>query len=195
LCANGHTIWFGGRFWFGTANTASASIIAHEYGHYALRILATTGRSAAFDEGYADTYSILLNDDPIIGRQHVSFETHVRDDPLLAGCTYPIPSDGSGPCPCTPSGGHSAGQLLSGIWTWILNEYKSHYGDDVGLERARQFFVDWTLLTLGGEDYCNGGYPGTEAELASVLVETGYFNEEWDMVCDAVTLHDIPCTH
>jgi hypothetical protein len=132
--------------------------------------------------------SIVLNDDPVSGRLHFGYTDHIRDDPRIANCQYPL--DPYHPCTCDI---HSAGQLLSGVWVRILEGLKDEHGEEEGLERARQLFVDWTLVTLGGEDACNGAYTATAMEVEQV-VEEETRDPDWDIVCDAFAEHSIPCS-
>jgi hypothetical protein len=192
LCSSGHTLWFGGRHGYNQGNYASASVIAHEYGHYVKVAFSVPASSPPFAEGYADSLSIVLNDDPVIGREHVGFTTHVRDDPRVADCKYPIVPASPAPCSCTA---HAAGQVLSGVWTRVMDEFKARYGTEDGLELTRQLFVDWTLVTLGGEDNCNGAYYGTVVELEEVVAEAGIHDPDWQVVCNALLAHDLDCTY
>jgi hypothetical protein len=134
VCPQGVTLWFGGTYYCALANFASSSIIAHEYGHYVLRQLGSVGNTY-FDEGYADAFSILLNDDAVIGRLHQNWNTvHHRDDPLIANCQYPIPNPQPTTCVCDS---HGSGQMLSGVWWRIAQGFKTQYGPEAGLERTR----------------------------------------------------------
>jgi hypothetical protein len=188
ICAGQPTLWFGGNLHvFDRSNFASASIIAHEYGHYAIRVLATPG-TPHFDEGYADSLSILLNDDGVIGRFHLNNNTvHVRNDPLLANCQYPIPNPAPSPCVCNDE--YAVGQMLSGVWVRILAGLKQQHGQTAGLERARQLFVDWTLITLGGQEACHSAWHGTACEVLGVT--QGLI--DLDIVHQAFAAHGLGC--
>jgi hypothetical protein len=50
-------------------NTATSTVVSHEYGHYLSRRLGITGSglSQAFNEGFSDVVAMMLYDTPIIG--------------------------------------------------------------------------------------------------------------------------------
>ncbi len=175
-------------------NCASHSVVGHEYGHAALDMVGL--RSAdmpAFHEGFADTYSYMVNDNSVFGPQQYANYGNVREDPssTAVNCQFPLPS--TGVCLCDPNDlgclcGHAAGQLLSGPWVRIRNNYKTHYGATTGLEYARVLFGRWALVTLGGDDDCHTAYEGTLIEANSVadsaLSDDG-------IICAAFAAHSI----
>jgi hypothetical protein len=148
-------------------NFGTHSWAAHEYGHVALYTLDIAEADGAFQEGYADTYANMLNDDSVQGRGQRVDGTTIREDPTSTAinCQYPISSHTTTYCTCDA---HNAGQLLSGPWVRIRNGLKSYYGSSAGLEYARVLFGHWTLVTMGGDEDCSPAHPGVLAEVMSV---------------------------
>lgn len=163
------------------------SIVAHEFGHVALTMIGFPRTSfPGFDEGYADTFSFMLNDDSVLGRQQNLDGTNLRDDPTSSGvnCQYPIPLHPTQNCDC---GAHNAGQLLSGPWVRIIRAFKTHYGDAAGLEEARDLFGRWTLITVGGDDSeCHSAWPKTVDEIVAIAKP-----EQIQMICESFAAHGI----
>ncbi len=135
-----------------------------------------------FDEGYADTYSYMLNDDRVFGRSLRLDGTNERNDPTIVNLQYPIPLGGP------TCAAHQAGQLLSGPWVRIMDSFKANYGDVAGLARARELFGRWTLVTMGGEPLpsCQSAYGGTVQEVLSVSK-----GDQKPLVCAAFAFHGI----
>jgi hypothetical protein len=103
--------------------------------------------------------------------------TPPMEDPTLPAisCQYPIPNL-SGPCSCDF---YEAGQVLSGIWLRIVDEFRDGYGTSDGMERARKLHVLWTLATSGGPSNpsdCNSAHPGTLTEVLLVDDDDGNLN-------------------
>lgn len=126
-----------------------------------------------------------------ISRWHAPWGISVppADDPTSSGinCQYPLPN---GVCDCGTEDGHSEGQLLSGPWVRIRTGLKaSSYGETVGLERARQLFGRWTLVTMGGDGTCHSAHPGTLVEAMSVANGS----VELSIVCSSFASHNIHC--
>lgn len=164
-------------------NCSCHAVVAHEYGHIALAMLGLPNTDyPGFDEGYADTFSFLLNDDRVFGRQLKLDGSNERNDPTIVNLQYPI-TIGSSACEA-----HQAGQLLSGPWIRIVDHFKDHYGTTDGLERARELFGRWTLITKGGEPLpsCQSAYAKTLVEVLSVSK-----SDQKAFVCDAFLAHGI----
>ncbi len=86
----------------GCNNTAFASVISHEYGHHIVNRLSLA--QGAFGEGFSDTMSILIFDDPVIGRNFFQNGNVIRR-PDLANQQYP----------CSSGASHTCGQILGGV--------------------------------------------------------------------------------
>jgi hypothetical protein len=178
----------------GCWNFASHGVAAHEFGHVALFMLDEAFLDfPSFHEGYADTTSNMIYNDSVQGRSHWRDGTNVREDPRSTqiNCQYPIASNTTTECYCSASG-HAAGQLLSGIWLRIRDEYVRAFGAEDGLEYTRQLFGEWSLLTLGGEpETCNPAY----AETAVEVLESRHADTivTYNAVCDAFAAHGISC--
>ncbi len=115
-------------------NTAYTSVVYHEYGHH----IVNTGHNnptGAFHEGFADITSMLLADDPIIGRGFSGPGTNVRN-PLNANVQYP----------CV-GGVHHCGQVVGGAF-WRLNVLlQAKHGAQAGLDHARYLYLNVILLS------------------------------------------------
>lgn len=164
------------------------SIVGHEYGHVALSMIGFPRATyPGFDEGYADTFSYMLNDDSVMGRLLNRDGTNLRDDPTSGSvnCQYPIPDHLTLNCDC---GSHKAGQLLSGPWVRIVRGFKVLYGNDAkGLEAARDLFGRWTLVTIGGDDSaCHSAFLKTVDEIVQIAKP-----DQIPTICDAFAQHNI----
>jgi hypothetical protein len=174
----------------GCYNMATHSTVAHEFGHVALFMIdESLNGFRAFHEGYGDSYAMLLNDDPVLGREQWMNGTDFRADPTSVGinCQFPLPTTSSGPCSCVEFEEHEAGQLLSGPWVRIRNGLKGYYGNSTGLEYARVLFGNWSLVTLGGDDGCGSAHPGTLTEVLSVTESA----VEQNIICCSFGEHSI----
>lgn len=115
-------------------NTAYSSVVYHEYGHH---IVATghNNPSGAFHEGFADITSMLLLDDPIIGRGFSGQGTYVR---------YPVNANVQYPC---SGGSHHCGQVVGGAF-WRLNVLlQAKLGWQEGIDHARYLYLNLILLS------------------------------------------------
>ncbi len=164
----------------GCVNSAYSSVIAHEYGHFVVDRLGLS--QGAFGEGFGDVVSMLMFDDPRIGREFSGPGTVVRD-PSTADVQYPC----FGPI-------HSCGQLLGGVW-WDIRE---EFGDSLGLnglEEARQLFSDWSLFTTG-DPTTSSATPTTAVEVLIVDDDDGILangTPHFDEICAAFGAHSIVC--
>jgi hypothetical protein len=135
-------------------NTAFASVISHEYGHHVVNRLGLA--QGAFGEGFSDTISILLFDDPIIGRYFRTSGSPVRQ-PAAANQQYP----------CTSTAIHTCGMILGGtIWD-IRTGLGTKFGSAQGLQVARQLHLDWAQTAIGGIGL-NSAHPTTALEYLAV---------------------------
>ena len=121
---------------------AFSSVIGHEYGHFiqfSLDLFGGLG-TIAFGEGFAESFAILLYDDPVIGLDAFGDGTGPARDTVAANQQYP----------CVDSA-HTCGLVLSGVWWDIKLQFEASPRPG-GLERARQLFTDWSQMTSGHGD-------------------------------------------
>ncbi len=140
----------------GCANTAFNGVVNHEYGHYYVnrRPPVNTLQQGAFGEGFADTISILINDDPIIGEGFFAGQnpSWVRN-PATAGRNFPC------------SGGiHDCGQVLGGLIWDMRNAFVARDGTQAGLTLLRQVHSNYYMITQGNDAQGNAAHPGTAIE-------------------------------
>ena len=165
----------------GCNNTAYTTVVAHEYGHY---IVARQGLSqGAFGEGYGDVCSELLYDTGIVGEHFFTSGSYIRDNDNTVR-TYPCSGEV-----------HFCGQLLGGVWWHMRENFGATYGSGPGLEEISQLFVDWTIITTGGQGD-NSAHPGTAIEVLTLDDDDGNINNgtpNYDEICAAFELHHIDC--
>jgi len=140
----------------GCANTSFNSVANHEYGHFLVnrRPPVATLQQGAFGEGFSDTISILINDDPIIGEGFFTGQTPtwVRN-PATAGRTFPC------------SGGpHDCGQVLGGLIWDLRNAFVARDGTQPGLALLSQLHSDFYMITQGMDQAGNAFHPGMVPE-------------------------------
>lgn len=118
----------------GCVNTAYSSVVYHEYGHHIVASghLNPTGD---FHEGVADITSMLLLDDPVIGRGFSGPGTNVRD------C-----STSNEQYPCN-GGSHQCGQVICGAFWDTLVGLKAKWGNDLALDIARYLYLNLILMS------------------------------------------------
>jgi Thermolysin metallopeptidase, catalytic domain len=133
----------------GCANTAYSDIVAHEYGHFVVQSLGLA--QGSFGEGYSDSCGVLLYDTGIIGQDFCGPGCNVRNIDA-ANKQYPC-----------AGGVHDCGQVLAGIWRDMRLKMTDRYGSELALELTRQLHVDWSLITVGGND-SNAAWPQTGIE-------------------------------
>lgn len=163
-------------------NTAYSSVVSHEYGHFIVNQLRLA--QGSFGEGFADCVAMLILDDAHIGRDFFGPGLPVRDI-VAANQQYPCNNEN-----------HVCGQVLGGVWWDIKENLQVAMGDDEGLDRARQLFTDWSLITLGGR-FKNSAHPGTAIEVLTVDdddadLSNGTPNQ--DEICAAFASHNIACS-
>lgn len=169
----------------GCNNTGFSSVASHEYGHH---IVATLGLAqGAFGEGFGDTMSILIWDDPIIGRYFRTDGSPVRT-PATANIQYPCSSSCSGAI-------HCCGQIIGGV-VWRLREgFVSTYGLETGKDLVRQLHVDWMMITNGGSG-SNSAHPQTAIEMLTVDDDDGDLENgtpNYAIICAAFSPANISC--
>jgi len=162
-------------------NTAYTTVVAHEYGHYVVARLNLS--QGAFGEGFGDVCGQMLYDTPIIGEFFFTNGGFIRNNETT-NRTYPC------------SGGvHACGQLLGGVWWDIRKNFGTTYGSAAGLAEAQQIFVDWMLVTTGGQGD-NSAHPGTAIEVLTIDDDDGNINNgtpNYDEICAAFGKHLIDC--
>jgi hypothetical protein len=166
----------------GCVNTSFASVVAHEYGHFIVNRLGLA--QGGFGEGFSDVVSMLILDDPIIGRGFLGPGTQVRD-PIAANIQYP--------CPTTSV--HTCGQILGSCF-WLLREsFGTLLGSQQGLEFTQQLFVDWSLVTIGGIGD-SSAHPETAIEVLILDDDDGNLGNgtpNFDLICNVFGNHSINC--
>ncbi len=165
----------------GCVNSAYSSIIAHEYGHFIVNRLGLS--QGSFGEGFGDSVSVLLYDDAITGRDFAGPGAHIRNlsSPNIQ---YPCSSEI-----------HHCGRVLGGFWWDLRVEMGETYGDQEGLERTRQLFTDWAVMTAGGLDN-DAAHPLTAIEVLTVDDNDGELangTPNFSEICSAFAAHNVPC--
>ncbi|QYU68085.1 hypothetical protein J4558_25095 [Leptolyngbya sp. 15MV] len=172
----------------GCANTAFSSVIAHEYGHFIVNRRGLV--QGSFGEGYSDAVSILLYDDPIIGRGFQTNGNPVRN-PLAANIQVPC-SGGSSV--------HFCGQVMGAVWIRIRQNLGASLGSQAGLDRARDLFAAYTVAT--GNGWGTSGSPSVEVttqmaiEILTVDDNDGNIGNgtpNYTQICQALAGSSIPC--
>ncbi len=166
----------------GCVNTAYSSVVAHEYGHFVVNRLGLS--QGGFGEGFGDLLSMLILDDPIIGRDFLGPGTQVRN-PVAANIQYP----------CSSTSVHTCGQILGSSFWKIRENFGSTYGSAQGLEQVQQLFVDWSLVTIGGSGD-SSAHPQTSIEVLTIddddsSIDNGTPN--FGEICSAFAEHSIDC--
>ncbi len=165
----------------GCPNAGYSSVVIHEYAHFIVDRLGLV--QGAFGEGYADSLAMLILDDPVIGRDFLGAGNHLRE-PLVDNIQYPCPGGGI----------HTCSQVLSGVWFRIKQAFEAQAGA-AGVADAYQLFVDWSLLTLGG-DGDDAAHPMTAIEVLTVDDDDGDLSNGTPHlleICSAFSAHSIPC--
>ncbi|MFG0285349.1 MAG: GC-type dockerin domain-anchored protein [Phycisphaerales bacterium JB039] len=121
----------------GCVNTAYSTVVSHEYGHFVVNRLGLA--QGAFGEGYGDSIAIMLFDTGIVGEQFFGPGSGAIRNPEAARQQVD----------CT-AGIHTCGQQLGGTWRWIRNNIGTTRGSAEGIAIARDLFVGWSMITLGG---------------------------------------------
>ncbi|MDP6929804.1 MAG: hypothetical protein QF412_08900, partial [Planctomycetota bacterium] len=111
----------------GCVNTAYNTVVSHEWGHGLDDCFGGIARGQ-MQEGVADTIPMLMNDDPIVGRDFQGSGTKVRTGTNTR--KYP------------PSGSvHQQGEVWMG-WMWdCRTNFVASLGQAKGLDLARELFV------------------------------------------------------
>ncbi len=166
----------------GCNNSAYASIVAHEYGHFVVDRLNL--QQEAFGEGFSDAGALLLYDHPIIGPGFYTSGGYLRD-PASVNQQYP----------CSLTAIHTCGMVLGGTWWDLLQLMKVQYGSAPGLEHTRTLQVAWAMITTGGSG-TNAAHPGTLTEVLTVDDDDGNLSNGTPnraSICNAFGQHGISC--
>ncbi len=165
--------------------TAFSTIISHEYGHFFLDRLGIIngngfGSPNAFAEGFCDTLSELVHDTPCLGTGWI--ERCAGNNTL----SYPCACTNQ----CTGEQTYACGDMLAGMF-WDLRT-------SLGLEFARQMFVDFALITSGGEWLysSNALHARTALEILTLDDENANLNDGTPhnaAICAAFTSRNIQC--
>lgn len=161
---------------------AYSTIVVHEYGHFVHLALGLTDQ--AFGEGYADTLSLMVFNDSVSGADFMGPGTFGRDA-ATADKQYP----------CSDPDPHVCGQLLAGVWWDIKEALEVDLGTALGLETARQLFVDWSSVTSGGMGD-NSAHPMTAVEILTLDDNDGNLangTPNYAAICAGFDLHSIDC--
>ncbi|NMD36443.1 MAG: hypothetical protein GYA73_11205, partial [Planctomycetes bacterium] len=130
-----NALYGGGMFEFGAAwascpAAAFSTVIHHEFAHALTASLTPVPPETALDEGLADAFTVLLNDNP-----RIAYGLHgggaVRD--ASAGLAR-WPNDVS-------ADPHATGLIVAGAW-WRLNEALKRAGGEPGRVLARRLYFD-----------------------------------------------------
>ena len=143
----------------GCVNTAYASVVNHEYGHYIVN--ERNLGQGAFGEGFADVMSVLINDDPIIGREFGTAANFPPDGAIrhLDGSAEVLPN-----YPCAGEV-HFCGEVLGNISWVIRTNMNARYGAPMGLDMTRDLFGDWAVFMTGADAAGNAAHPATALEV------------------------------
>ncbi|MFN0135393.1 MAG: dockerin type I domain-containing protein [Phycisphaerae bacterium] len=169
----------------GCVNTAYSSVVNHEYGHFVVNRLGLT--QGGFGEGFGDCVSILMNDDPVIGR-NFSGSSAIRT-PETANIDYP----------CSSGAIHTCGQIVGGFWWDVRERLGVTYGSAEGLALTQNLFVDWAQITNGGDPSngsLNSAYPATASEVLTVDDDNGDIEDgtpNYADICAAFGTKGISC--
>ncbi|MEO1007393.1 MAG: GC-type dockerin domain-anchored protein [Planctomycetota bacterium] len=167
----------------GCVNTAFSTVIAHEYGHFIVNRLGLA--QGAFGEGYGDSVAIMLYDTGIVGEQFFGPGSGPIRRPETARQQFP----------CSSGAIHTCGQILGGTWRWTRLNLGDTLGSAEGLEVARDLFVGWSLITLGGEGL-NSANPRTAIEVLTIDDDDGILGNgtpNYDDICAAFDRHGVDC--
>lgn len=165
----------------GCNNTAGGSVVSHEYGHHIVNQLGLA--QGAFGEGFGDTMSMMIFDDPVIGRDFTTTGGVVRT-PDTANTQYP----------CSGTEVHFCGQILAGSLWEIRKAYVNFFGPVDGLALVRQEHADWAMITSGGVGTASAN-PQTAIDWLTVDDNNGDINDgtpNYTRLASAYAMHSIP---
>ena len=117
----------------GCVNSAYASVVLHEMGHWMNALYNSGNGSDGFGEGNSDVFSIYVLDDPLIGKDFFGPGQHIRDANNAnlycgSGCYGQVHADGE--------------VLMGALWN-VRQNLKSTYGAGAGSAVANTLFNGW----------------------------------------------------
>lgn len=171
----------------GCNNSAYTTVAAHEYGHFVVNRLGLS--QGAFGEGFGDSCAILLYDTGIVGD---GFRTGATPGTSASYIRNPESANQQYPC---SSAIHTCGQVLGGFWREARNRLVATYGAGPGLTKARQLFVDWAQVTVGGSG-TNAMTPSSVIEVLTLNDDDGYLENgtpDYQRLCSAFNEHGLSC--
>ncbi len=167
----------------GCFNTAlSSDVVSHEYGHFVVQRLGLL--QGSFGEGYSDSVSVVLWDNGVLGRDFLGPGTVVRD------LTEIDPPPFSFPC---LDGSHNCGMVLGGSWWHTRQNLGDTHGSTQGLDLARELFVGWSMITLGGSGF-DSAHPRTVVEILTIDDDDDHIGNgtpNFDEITEAFKLYNI----
>ncbi|MBK9188566.1 MAG: M36 family metallopeptidase [Phycisphaerales bacterium] len=143
-------------------NTAFSSVVAHEYGHHIVNRLGLA--QGAFGEGFGDTMSMMIYDDPIVGRFF-----------NIGGGAVRTPDTTNQQYPCSTTTVHTCGQILGNVMWELRKAFVNQHGLTNGRDMIRQQHIDWALITAGGVGN-ESANPGTLWEWLTIDDNDGNLN-------------------
>jgi Immunoglobulin domain len=119
----------------GCPNTAYASVVHHEYGHFAIDKAPGGPDGFSYHEGMADTLASIIDADPCIAPDFFG---------VGEGCLRDI-STSTIRFPCATLGSHTCGQSLAGAF-WKMRQYLiESEGPETGTQLARDYILGQLL--------------------------------------------------
>lgn len=162
-------------------NTAYASVVAHEYGHFVVEKLNLA--QGAFGEGFADSLAELMYDDYRAGPHFFTNGNSVRD-PMQDSIQYPCSNEI-----------HICGEVLSGVWWRIKLAFENIYGAEEGRRQALNLFANWMQWTRGGSG-SDAAHPQTAVEVLQMDDDNHSLDDgtpHYEAICQAFSQHGIAC--
>lgn len=171
-------------------NRGYSTIVVHEYGHYlSIRMLGIPydHPHESFHEGFADTLAMLVYGVTAYAenwKQDCSPDRDPlnMDPPMAFDCEYSS----------THSPVYDRSMLLSALWLDLAADPMS---GGLGLDDARQLFVDWMMLTSGGTA---NGPDGCEEDFQSAhlltLIEVLMADDDDNDLSNGTPNRDVICT-
>ena len=167
----------------GCNNTAFSTVIAHEYGHYAVNRRSGLSQGA-FGEGFGDTLSIMIYDTGLMGEFFSTGGGLVRNL-ITSTRTYPCSGEV-----------HDCGEVLGAFWYRAKENFKAKYGAGPGLDKVRNLQVAWYLVTSGGTTAQGSLLPANAIEILTLNDNDGNLangTPDYTELCQAFQTRNIQC--